>query len=329
MGHGSGLFSVVRRYCRHRRLARILIVARRALLARDRRIGRLPLQWKDPGRVRSGSGPGVRKLSHGCRSRVRPGTGGLFRWHANGTIRMASLLHRPGRRQHGLAGSLVPMGTARRDRHIARGERRRRISPTSEATINVGDLRWSVWRKLCAVLRDHLAANLSHPRTPFLDGNDGENWRCRILVLRRSSVDLRLGLRPVDCSGRNAHARSQDLYQCGSRGRRAAPSWLRSRWSRGCGDSATAGVCRRWDVRFQYLGDHANACGASDGGRWTGFQNFLGNLAGFIVPVVTGFVIDYTGHFLAAFVIMAIVGLLASVSYIFVIGPVKQIAWQA
>jgi len=64
-------------------------------------------------------------------------------------------------------------------------------------------------------------------------------------------------------------------------------------------------------------------------GRWTGFQNFLGNLAGFIVPVVTGFVIDYTGHFLAAFVIMAIVGLLASVSYIFVIGPVKQIAWQA
>jgi MFS family permease len=64
-------------------------------------------------------------------------------------------------------------------------------------------------------------------------------------------------------------------------------------------------------------------------GRWTGLQNFLGNLAGFIVPVVTGFVIDYTGHFLAAFVIMAIVGLLASVSYIFVIGPVKQIAWQA
>src|SRR5260370_25005982 len=64
-------------------------------------------------------------------------------------------------------------------------------------------------------------------------------------------------------------------------------------------------------------------------GRWTGLQNFLGNLAGSIVPVITGFVIDYTGHFLAAFVIMAIVGLLASVSYVFVIGPVKQIAWQA
>ncbi|HEV1994081.1 MAG TPA: hypothetical protein VGR03_07115, partial [Candidatus Acidoferrum sp.] len=64
-------------------------------------------------------------------------------------------------------------------------------------------------------------------------------------------------------------------------------------------------------------------------GRWTGFQNFLGNLAGVIAPAVTGFVADYTGHFLVAFVIMAIVGLLASLSYIFVIGPVKEIAWEA
>ncbi len=62
-------------------------------------------------------------------------------------------------------------------------------------------------------------------------------------------------------------------------------------------------------------------------GRWTGLQNFLGNLAGVIAPAVTGFVIDYTGHFLAAFVIMAIIGLLAALSYIFVIGPVKEIAW--
>ena len=63
-------------------------------------------------------------------------------------------------------------------------------------------------------------------------------------------------------------------------------------------------------------------------GRWTGLQNFLGNLAGVIAPAVTGFVIDYTGHFLAAFVIMAIIGLLAALSYIFVIGPVKEIAWD-
>ncbi len=64
-------------------------------------------------------------------------------------------------------------------------------------------------------------------------------------------------------------------------------------------------------------------------GRWTGLQNFLGNLAGVIAPAVTGFVIDYTGHFIAAFAIMAVVGLLAALSYIFVIGPVKEIAWEA
>jgi len=68
--------------------------------------------------------------------------------------------------------------------------------------------------------------------------------------------------------------------------------------------------------------------GAKMAGRWTGFQNFLGNLAGIIAPAVTGFVIDYTGHFFMAFVIMAVVALLAALSYFFVIGPVKEIVWE-
>lgn len=63
-------------------------------------------------------------------------------------------------------------------------------------------------------------------------------------------------------------------------------------------------------------------------GRWTGLQNFLGNLAGIIAPAVTGFVIDYTGRFIVAFAIMAIVAILAALSYFFVIGPVKEIAWE-
>ena len=63
-------------------------------------------------------------------------------------------------------------------------------------------------------------------------------------------------------------------------------------------------------------------------GRWTGLQNFLGNLAGVIAPAVTGFLIDYTGRFFVAFVIMAVVALLAALSYIFAIGPVKEIAWE-
>ncbi len=64
-------------------------------------------------------------------------------------------------------------------------------------------------------------------------------------------------------------------------------------------------------------------------GRWTGLQNFLGNLAGIIAPAVTGFLVDYTGRFFLAFVIMAIVAMLAALSYFFVIGPLKEIAWEA
>jgi len=63
-------------------------------------------------------------------------------------------------------------------------------------------------------------------------------------------------------------------------------------------------------------------------GRWTGFQNFLGNLAGIIAPTITGFVVDFTGRFFMAFVIMAIIAMLAALSYFFVIGPVKEIAWD-
>ena len=63
-------------------------------------------------------------------------------------------------------------------------------------------------------------------------------------------------------------------------------------------------------------------------GRWTGLQNFLGNLAGIMAPWVTGFVIDYTGRFIVAFAIMAVVAMLAALSYFFVIGPVEEIAWE-
>lgn len=63
-------------------------------------------------------------------------------------------------------------------------------------------------------------------------------------------------------------------------------------------------------------------------GRWTGLQNLMGNLAGIIAPAVTGFVIDYTGRFIVAFAIMAVVAMLAALSYFFVIGPVQEITWE-
>jgi ACS family D-galactonate transporter-like MFS transporter len=63
-------------------------------------------------------------------------------------------------------------------------------------------------------------------------------------------------------------------------------------------------------------------------GKWTGFQNFFGSLAGVISPVVTGFVVNRTGHFLWAFAITAFIAVLGSLCWVFVVGSVKQVVWS-
>lgn len=63
-------------------------------------------------------------------------------------------------------------------------------------------------------------------------------------------------------------------------------------------------------------------------GTWTGLQNFIGNFAGIVGPPVTGFVIDHTGHFLWACVITAALGCLGTLSWLWVVGPVRQVAWS-
>jgi MFS transporter, ACS family, D-galactonate transporter len=63
-------------------------------------------------------------------------------------------------------------------------------------------------------------------------------------------------------------------------------------------------------------------------GRWTGIQNFVGNLAGVVAPALTGFILDRTGHFYWAFVILTVVALAGSASWIFLIGPVEEVAWH-
>jgi MFS transporter, ACS family, D-galactonate transporter len=69
--------------------------------------------------------------------------------------------------------------------------------------------------------------------------------------------------------------------------------------------------------------------GAGTAGRWTGLQNFVGNLAGVVAPAVTGIVVDRTGHFFWAFAITSCVTLLGAASWIFVVGPVKHVAWAS
>jgi MFS transporter, ACS family, D-galactonate transporter len=63
-------------------------------------------------------------------------------------------------------------------------------------------------------------------------------------------------------------------------------------------------------------------------GRWTGLENFCGNLAGIIAPVVVGRILDRTGQFFWAFAITGAVTLLGSASYFFLVGPVVPVNWR-
>jgi MFS family permease len=68
--------------------------------------------------------------------------------------------------------------------------------------------------------------------------------------------------------------------------------------------------------------------GPQAAGRWTGFQNFVGNLAGVVAPALTGLVLDRTGHFYWAFAILTAVALTGTASWVFLVGPVEQVIWQ-
>ena len=76
-----------------------------------------------------------------------------------------------------------------------------------------------------------------------------------------------------------------------------------------------------WAITQTLAGPHA-------AGRWTGFQNFIGNLAGVVGPALTGFVVDWTGQFYWAFAIMTAVALAGTASWIFLIGRIEPVAWR-
>jgi MFS transporter, ACS family, D-galactonate transporter len=63
-------------------------------------------------------------------------------------------------------------------------------------------------------------------------------------------------------------------------------------------------------------------------GRWTGFQCFAGNLSGIVAPAVTGYVLQRTGHFFWAFIIVALLALLGAACIVFLIGPIQQVTWR-
>jgi MFS family permease len=63
--------------------------------------------------------------------------------------------------------------------------------------------------------------------------------------------------------------------------------------------------------------------------RWSGVQNFFGNLSGMTAPVITGVVVDRTGAFSAGFLIAAVLALVGMLAYGVVVRRIEPIDWQA
>jgi MFS transporter, ACS family, D-galactonate transporter len=67
--------------------------------------------------------------------------------------------------------------------------------------------------------------------------------------------------------------------------------------------------------------------GPTAAGKWSGAQNCLGAVAGIIAPIVSGFIVQQTGNFSAAFLVMAVLALVGAGSYVFLVGSITPIDW--
>lgn len=68
--------------------------------------------------------------------------------------------------------------------------------------------------------------------------------------------------------------------------------------------------------------------GSQTAGKWAGLENFCGNLAGIVAPIVVGVILQRTGEFFWAFALTGVVTLLGAASYIFLVGEVEPVKWS-
>jgi MFS family permease len=64
-------------------------------------------------------------------------------------------------------------------------------------------------------------------------------------------------------------------------------------------------------------------------GRWMGIQNAVGNVAGMTAPVVTGYLVESSGHYTSALVVAGGVALCGLIAWLVVVPEVKPIDWSA
>jgi MFS family permease len=62
-------------------------------------------------------------------------------------------------------------------------------------------------------------------------------------------------------------------------------------------------------------------------GQWMGVQNFGGNSAGIVAPIITGFIVDRTGSFHWAFAAAGVISLLSAALWAFVVPKIETVEW--
>lgn len=68
--------------------------------------------------------------------------------------------------------------------------------------------------------------------------------------------------------------------------------------------------------------------GTEAAGKWSGLQNCVANFAGVLAPLITGIVVEKTGHFYWAFAISAGVAVVGAAVYLFMLGPIEPVHWS-
>jgi len=64
-------------------------------------------------------------------------------------------------------------------------------------------------------------------------------------------------------------------------------------------------------------------------GQWVGLQNFVGNLAGILGPILTGALVDRTGGFGWAFIVAAAISATAALAFGVIVPKVETLEWPA
>jgi len=69
--------------------------------------------------------------------------------------------------------------------------------------------------------------------------------------------------------------------------------------------------------------------GSTAAGRWVGVQNTCANVAGMIAPVLSGLLLDLTGHLDSAFVLASLVNLLGLIGWVVILPRVQPVIWRS